>query len=100
MADVSVEGFHIIWPTYFDGKPVCCGDEILFEPRREYKTVTSIEFIPVYDYDGDGKRSSILGHDVLIRFSDVDVNPDDYLLVCVWQGEVVDKPYKRFGTLG
>lgn len=92
---------NVIWPRYYDRELVCCGDAIQFNhgTRTWYKTVYSIEFQAVYDYDDDGVRSKIVGHDVLIRFCDPEENPDNYLLVCAWQGEVVDKVYTRFNTV-
>ena len=101
MIDVRVGSFNLTWPTYFDGQPVWFGDRIQFKRRNclgrtytFYKTVKSIDILPVYDSKCFGQQV-IVGYDALIRFNNAEDDPDDYLLVSMWEGETVDKIYRR-----
>lgn len=103
MVDVRVGSFQLTWPTYFTGEPVWFGDRIQFVRRNSldltrsyhfYKTVKSIDILPVYDSNCFGQQI-IVGYDALIRFENAEDNPDNYLLVSMWEGETVDKIYRR-----
>lgn len=96
-ADVNDEkypfGKYIQWPQYWNGKYVWFGDEIVTQHGYEHgysNTVHSIDIMPVTNEDG-----VFMGCDALIRFEDADINPDDYMLVCMWEGE---KVLHNYGT--